>query len=395
MTQPPLVRSFADLVPGPHERDQPVVTLFSGGLDSSYLLYRLKRAGFRNIHAVGVDLGAGDGPDPELVADRLGVRMHVLDGRREFAADYVRPAIAAQAVYLGTHPISSSLSRPLIAELALRVATGLGAWGVLHSANRSQNTLRRLNGALGLLGCACRYGSPYEADPVGREEKTRALEEAGLVAMGKRPTSVDANLWCREFESGVLEDPEEHTVPEHLYRWSVRRPTPDDTTVAIGFTEGVPTSLDGVGMPLPDLIAALNRTAGAYGIGRYSGLEHLPGGQKVLELREMPAAALLLPSYRHLETAVLDAELVREKMHLEQLWVREALEGRWFGPLRQASQAFIDSCAVRVTGTVRWRLRPGAAETRSIVAASPLYLRNREDWERASAAPGDRQDPAP
>jgi len=98
----------------------------------------------------------------------------------------------------------------------------------------------------------------------------------------------------------------------------------------------------------------------------------------------MPAATLLLKTYRHLETATLDAETVREKMHIEQIWVREALEGRWFGELRQASQAFVDSCAARVTGTVRWRLRPGSADTRSIVAASPRYVRSREEWERES-----------
>lgn len=105
----------------------------------------------------------------------------------------------------------------------------------------------------------------------------------------------------------------------------------------------------------------------------------------MLELREMPAAELLLRGYRHLETATLDAETIREKMHLEQLWVREALEGRWFGDLRTACQSFIDSCAARVTGSVRWRLRPGTAETRSIVAAAPRYLRDREDWERESS----------
>jgi len=379
-----LISSFADIAPGPAERDRPVVTLFSGGLDSSFLLYRLKEAGLTNVHAVHVDLGATDETDLAVVADRLCAQLHVIDGRREFADDYVRPAVAAQAVYLGTHPISSSLSRPLIAKLAMEVATDLDAWGVLHSANRSQNTLRRLNGALSLLGFTGRFGSPYEHDPTGREAKSRALEEIGLVHLSKRLTSIDANLWCREFESGALDDPEGHTVPEHLYHWSTRSAGIADETVEIGFSQGVPVSLNGTRMPLPDLVGNLNRQAGTHGIGRYSGLEHLPGGQKVLEVREMPAASLLLGSYRHLETATLDAELIREKMHLEQLWVREALEGRWFGHLRGASQSFIDFCATHVTGTVRWLLAPGMATTESITADRPLYLRNREDWERES-----------
>ncbi|WP_420036180.1 argininosuccinate synthase-related protein [Streptomyces sp. cg28] len=382
----PRIRSFADLTGPALDRRRPVVTLFSGGLDSTYLLHRLVRAGFTDVHAFSADLGAGEDAD-ELrhTTGHLGVRLHLVDARRTFADSFVRPAIAAQAVYLDTHPVSSSLSRPLIARLALDLATDLGAAAVVHTANPSQNTLRRLNGALDLLGCPVPYGSPYDLDPVDRGDKARELEEIGLPHLGKRVASVDANLWCREFESGVLDDPEDHTVPEHLYTWTARPAEPPaDETVEIAFAHGVPTALDGRPLPLPELIEALNHRAGAHGIGRYSGLEHLPGGHKVLELREMPAAALLLKTYRHLETATLTAETVREKMHLEQVWVREALEGRWYGELRTACEEFITSCAARVTGTVRWRLARGSAQTRAIAAAAPLYVRDREAWERLS-----------
>ncbi|GAA2332906.1 argininosuccinate synthase-related protein [Streptomyces caniferus] len=382
-----LVRSFHDIESGRLDRDSPVVVLFSGGLDSTYQLHRLASAGFADIHAVYADLGAGeDISEQKHVAEQLSVHLHILDGREVFAEEYVRPAVAAQSVYLGTHPISSSLSRPLLAKLAVEQANALGATAVLHTANRSQNTMRRLNGALRLLGWTGAYGSPYDLDPVDRDQKVRELESRGLVHMSKRLTSVDSNLWCREFESGVLEDPEEHSVPEHLYRWSVLPTQSTATEIEIGFDRGVPCSIDGAELSLRVLIDTLNQRVGAFGIGRYSGLEHLQGGQKVLELREMPAAWILLRSYRHLETATLDAESIREKMHVEQIWVREALEGRWFANLRRASQSFIDTCASQVTGTVRWRLRHGTADTLSIRASHPLYLRDREGWERRATA---------
>ncbi|MGW8700531.1 asparagine synthase-related protein [Streptomyces eurythermus] len=88
-----LVRSFgrlADLDP-----DRPVVTLFSGGLDSSYLLLRLRRMGLREVHAVSVDLGEDEsGPYKRLVAEALGARLHLLDRRAEFADRFVAPAIS-------------------------------------------------------------------------------------------------------------------------------------------------------------------------------------------------------------------------------------------------------------------------------------------------------------
>lgn len=76
------------------------------------------------------------------------------------------------------------------------------------------------------------------------------------------------------------------------------------------------------------------------------------------------------------------------------MWTREALEGRWFGELRLATQVFIDACASRTTGSVTWLLRTGGADTRSITAGAPLYLRDREAWEEraisAESAPFDR-----
>lgn len=136
-------------------------------------------------------------------------------------------------------------------------------------------------------------------------------------------------------------------------------------------------------MDLVPLIDYLNRTVGGYSIGRYSGLEHLEGGEKVLEVREAPAATILMDAYRQLETAVLDAELLREKTTLEQLWTHEAVEGRWFGPLRQCADAFIRMSSGKVSGTVRYILRQGAMDVCSIKANRPLYLKDRDAWEKA------------
>ncbi|MEU5639712.1 argininosuccinate synthase-related protein [Streptomyces milbemycinicus] len=387
MKKPQVIRSFSDLATGVLDQNLPVVTLFSGGLDSTYLLYRLRRSGHRDIHAISVDVGGDETPEEkQRIADRLGIELHIVDARETFAHEFVLPAISAQAVYLNTHPISSSLSRPLMARIAVEMAQNMGASTILHTANQSQNTLRRLNGAISLLGFPGRFGSPYELDPVDRAQKIEELKDAGLDEMADRIVSGDSNLWCREFESGILEDPEDHATPEHLYRWSTTENSAPEGLMDIRFRAGVPIAVNGTQLPLTGLIHEMNLRVGAFGIGRYSGLEHLADGEKVLEIREMPAACLLLRTYRHLETATLDAETIREKMHMEQLWVREAIEGRWFGPLRAACQSFIDNCSARITGSVQWRLTPGSAQTTAILAEHPLYLRDRESWEKEKVA---------
>ncbi|WP_432198695.1 argininosuccinate synthase-related protein [Streptomyces sp. bgisy027] len=382
-----LIRSFRDLTDHGFDLRRPVVTLFSGGLDSSYLLLRLVQAGASDVHAVSIDLGGDETSEEKArIAGKIGVRFHHVDARSEFAELYVRPAIAAHGVYLDTHPVSSTLSRPLIAKTVMEVAEGIGATAVLHTANRSQNSLRRINGALGLLGFRGSYGSPYDLDPVDRGQKMHELKAAGVDEMATRAVSSDSNLWCREFESGLLDDPEAHAVPEEFYRWSCLRDATASDHVEITFDAGTPVAVDGEKLKLEALIETLNTRAGAFGLGRYSGLEHLADGSKVLEIREMPAARLLLASRRHLETAVLEAETLREKIGVEQVWVREALEGRWFGELRLACQAFVDTCLKKVSGIVGWRLSAGRAETTSIIGEHPCYLRDREAWERRSIA---------
>ncbi|MEN1939373.1 argininosuccinate synthase-related protein [Paenibacillus sp. 102] len=360
-----------------------VLTLFSGGLDSAYLLHLLSKQRCKEVIALTVDLGDDvNYVDIQNLAKQFGAHSVILDKRQEFVEQFVAPAIAAHASYLGVHPISSSLSRPCIVNQAVRLAKELSCDVILHTANQSQNSLRRLNGALDQLGFKGYYGTPYEFSALTREEKINELRNQGVNVFQTRNYSGDSNLWCREFESGMLDDPEDFSTPEDLYRWSASKPTADATKMSISFKEGIPLSVNGQKMQLLELIEHLNVEAGIYGIGRFSGLEHLAGGEKVLEVREMPAAHILLHAYRQLETACVEAESIREKISLEQIWIREAVEGRWYGTLREAAQQFIGSIARNVTGTVTYHLDWRTLEVNSICASRPLYIRDRDGWEK-------------
>ena len=377
-----IVRSFAQLESGEVDLHAPVVTLFSGGLDSTYLLLRLKELGAHDVHAVSVDVGDEDShAGKQEIAAHLGARLVAVDSRSEFVDEYVAPALRAHAVYLQTHPVSSSLSRPLIAKSALRVAAELGARAVLHTANRSQNSLRRLNGAIRAQGFEGHYGSPYDLDPIDRVTKIARITEAGMSHMAERVVSGDTNLWCREYESGFLDDPKAHAMKYDLYHWTKDLGQHADERIKVTFNRGLPVALNDCPMGLGAILEDLNYRVGKFGYGRYSGLEHLDHGQKVLEVREMPAAWLLLRTLRHLEGATLTQPHIREKQRVEQIWVEEVLEGRWFSELRAAAQSFVDASVSQVSGSVTWSINHRSADTVSIVAEKPLYLRDRDVWE--------------
>lgn len=384
MTRSMKVRSLEDLA-FVADRTRHILTLFSGGVDSSYLLHVLSRAHCK-VTALVIDLDEGsDYAELERITNLFGAELRIVDGRSAFVEEAVLPAIHANAQYLGIYPISSSLSRPIIAKLAVEAAAMLGCDAIVHTANQSQNSLRRLNGALKQLGFQGYCGSPYEYSAFSREEKIEALCAAGLTGFQSRGTSGDANLWVREYESGSLDNPEDFVLSEDIYKWTSMDQLRPYEKLAIRFERGRPVALNDQLLPMIDLIAKLNHYAGSYQVGRFSGLEHLEGGEKVFEVREAPAAMLLMQGYRHLETATLDAELIREKMSLEQIWVREAIEGRWFGGLRAAAGSFIEETARQVTGTVTFRLRAGCADLACVKAEAPAYLTDRDAWEKSIA----------
>jgi argininosuccinate synthase len=377
---PRRIRTFTDLE-ALHAPGRSAVVLASGGADSAYLLWRLAALFGERLTALHVDLGASEGLGPlRRVCEQLGCELRVVDATEELAEGYVVPAIRAQACYLGTHPISASLSRPLLAKLAVEVARAKGADVIVHAATASQNSLRRFNGAIADLGYTGAFGSPFEQSFVERGQKVAALASAGFPEYLERRHSVDQNFWCRSIESGDLDDPERDVCREELFQWT--RPTRTQADeVSLGFTRGRPESLDGNPLEVVHLLRELNRRAGAFGLGRYLGLEEIGSGHKVQELREAPGAMVLLQAYRSLESACVPGETIREKMHQEQLWAREASEGRWFGVTRQAAEAFIATVAARVTGTVVCELSPRGLRVKRLHAPEPLYVRNRNDIE--------------
>lgn len=384
-TQNRPIESFEQLATLANDnRDAPVVTMFSGGLDSTYLLLRLQQLGFTNIHAVAVDVGA---PVDEVGltkhAAHFGAMFKLLDGREAFVKEGVMPAIRAHATYLGVFPISSSLTRPVIARLITDYAKALNAGLLLHTANLSQNSLPRLNNCIRLLGFPGRFGSPYPHSVVSREKKAEELAAAGLTIMSERKLSGDENLWCREFEDGPLGDPEGFCIPEDAYQWTRRHMDHPTQKLTLGFEDGNLVSVDGDKLALIEAIEVLNKEVGKFGLGRFVGLEPLSTDDKALEIREAPAAAIIMDALRHLEIATLETKTLELKQQLEQKWVREAIAGHWGSKCHTMCDDAIASALHGVGGSVTYEIDHTRYLPCSIVAQHPRYIRDRDHWERA------------
>ncbi len=377
------IRSLEDLA-GLEAADRKAVCLYSGGLDSTFLLAYLARVLKFELVALHVDLGRSV-PWEKLMqgAGAIGVKSVTIDAEKEFAQDFVRPALCAHATYLGGHPISASLSRPLIAKQACQFAEERNFPILLHTSTPTQNSLRRFNTAIQDLGFKGKYGSPFETDHLRREEKMKFLKEEGVEGFEASPFSSDVNFWCREVEFGELDDPEAIDLAVVPFQLKEVDTTLPEKTIKVVFKEGLPISVNDQKGRLEDLVRGLDDLLEGYGVGRFRGLEELASGLKVQEFREMPGAHLLLEAFRALESASLPAETLRVKQGVEQVWVREAVEGRWFQSLREACQAFILSTSVKVSGTVTLRVAPHRLELEHLKAEKPLYIRDRNLIEGA------------
>lgn len=382
------ITSFLDLEKIKN-KSEPIGLMYSGGLDSTYALYKLSTMGFKNIHAISINIGQNENfEETKKIAEQLGAQFHHIDKQNDFATSNILPAIQMGAKYLGNYPISSSLSRPLIADTAIQLSNDVGITTLIHTANLSQNSLPRLNNRIGSSGFDGRFGSPYIHSAITREQKCNELKHQKLHFISQRKLSGDSNLWCNEYESGPLDDPEHFVIPDDMFIWT--QATNNSTqTLSITIEKGIPIEIDNEQFSILNIINSLNKTVGSFGHGRYVGLEHLANEQiKVLEVREAPAAMILFDAYTQLESATLDIKSLELKQYLSTQWIIESVNGHWGSIKHKACQAAVHEMLTRVSGTVTYVMNPARIFPISIRAKNPLYIRDRDAWEIKKAKEG-------
>ena len=135
---------------------------------------------------------------------------------------------------------------------------------------------------------------------------------------------------------------------------------PDEKTyVTIGFEAGVPKTLNGEAMKLSDIIRKLNKLGGENGIGIVDIVENRVVGMKSRGVYETPGGTILYEAHQQLEELILDRDTYAVKNEIAQKYASLIYEGKWFTPLREAEQAFIDSTQKYVTGEVKLALYKG------------------------------------
>jgi argininosuccinate synthase len=353
-----------------------VLLLYSGGLDTSVMLKWIQDFYDAEVVCLTVNLGQpGEDYAPiEDKAKRLGaLECHVVDAREEFAAEYVLPAIKANALYGGGYPLFTALGRPLIAKLAVEYARKSGCDTIAHGCTGKGNDQVRIEATVATLARELKTIAPVRSWQMGREEEIAYAREHGIPVKGGTevaPYSIDDNLWGRSSEGRWIEELD-HAPEDDVFQL-VTRPelAPDEAeTVTVEFEAGVPVALNGERLGLVDLIEAAAELGCRHGVGIVDHIEDRIVGLKVRDIYEAPAAAILLTAHQELEKLVGTIHQNQFKPELDNKWAYLVYAGLWWEPLRSDLDAYMDAVNAQVSGTIGLKLFKGSA--RVVTRSSP------------------------
>ena len=374
-----------------------VVLAYSGGLDTTAIIPWLKEHFDYDVVCCCIDCGQGnelDGLDERAKLSGAS-KLYIEDLVDDFAENYIMPCVKADAVYENKYLLGTSMARPAIAKKLVEIARKENAVAICHGATGKGNDQIRFELGIKALAPDLKIIAPWRMTDIwtmqSREDEIAYCEKHGIHLPFATDSSYsrDRNLWHISHEGLELEDPANEPNYDHLLvLGTTPEKAPDEPEyVTMTFEKGVPTSVNGKQMKVADVIRTLNALGGKHGIGIVDIVENRVVGMKSRGVYETPGGTILMEAHRQLEELVLDRATMETKKDMANKFSQIVYEGKWFTPLREAIQAFMEVTQEYVTGEVKFKLYKG-----NIIKAgttSPYSLYNES---LASFTTGDMYD---
>ena len=345
-----------------------VILAYSGGLDTTAIIPWLKENFDYEVICVCADCGQGEELDglQERALSCGASKLYIEDLTDEFCDDYIVPCVQAHAVYENKYLLGTSMARPVIAKRLVEIARKEGATAICHGATGKGNDQIRFELAIKALAPDINIIAPWRNEKWtldSREAEIEYCKQHGIHLPFSADTSYsrDRNLWHISHEGLELEDPANAPNYDHLLvLGTTPEKAPDEgEIVTMTFEKGVPKSVNGKEMKVSDIIRTLNKLGGKHGIGIIDIVENRVVGMKSRGVYETPGGTILMEAHQQLEELILDRDTYTAKKDMGNKFADIVYEGKWFTPLREAEQAFIESTQKYVTGEVKFKLYKG------------------------------------
>ena len=346
-----------------------VVLAYSGGLDTTAIIPWLKEHFNYDVICCCIDCGQGNELDGlEERAKLSGAeKLYIIDMIDEFCDEYIVPCVQAGAVYENKYLLGTSMARPGIAKKLVEVARKEGAVAICHGATGKGNDQIRFELGIKALAPDLKIIAPWRMTDIwtmqSREDEIAYCKAHGIDLPFSADSSYsrDRNLWHISHEGLELEDPSLEPNYDHVLMLGVTpQKAPDkETEISLSFESGVPVALNGEKMKVSEIITKLNELGGANGIGIIDIVENRVVGMKSRGVYETPGGTILMEAHDALEELVLDRATFEVKKDMGNKFAQIVYEGKWFTPLREAIQSFVESTQKYVTGEVKLKLYKG------------------------------------
>lgn len=346
-----------------------VVLAYSGGLDTTAIIPWLKEHFNYDVICCCIDCGQGNELDGlEERAKLSGAeKLYIINMIDEFCDEYIVPCVQAGAVYENKYLLGTSMARPGIAKKLVEVARKEGASAICHGATGKGNDQIRFELGIKALAPDLKIIAPWRMTDIwtmqSREDEIEYCKAHGIDLPFSADSSYsrDRNLWHISHEGLELEDPSLEPNYDHVLMLGVTpQKAPDkETEISLSFESGVPVALNGEKMKVSEIITKLNELGGANGIGIIDIVENRVVGMKSRGVYETPGGTILMEAHDALEELVLDRATFEVKKDMGNKFAQIVYEGKWFTPLREAIQSFVESTQKYVTGEVKLKLYKG------------------------------------
>ena len=361
------------------ENIKKVVLAYSGGLDTSVIIPWLKE-NYNGCEVIAVCADIGQGDELNVVHDKAlksgASKVYIEHLTEDFVENYVFPTLKASAVYEGKYLLGTSFARPLIAKRLVEIAKEEGADAIAHGATGKGNDQVRFELSVKALAPNIKLIAPWrEWELRSREQEIAYAEKHGIpIATENKTYSMDRNIWHLSHEGSDLEDP--WNAPKNNMYLISKAPenAPDEAEyVTIDFEKGIPVAVNGEKLAPVALLEKLNEIGGQHGIGIIDIVENRVVGMKSRGVYETPGGTILYAAHQQLEELILDRATAEVKKEMSDKLAQLVYEGKWFTPLREAIQAFVESTQEYVTGEVKFKLYKGTITKAGTTSPYSLY----------------------
>ena len=352
-----------------------VVVAFSGGLDTSYTVMKLKNDGY-DVYAACANTG-GFSPEQlktnEENAYKLGAKAYVtLDVTHEYYEKSLKYMIFGNVLRNNCYPISVSSERIFQAIAIAHYAKEIGADAIAHGSTGAGNDQIRFDMTFLVMAPGVEIITLTRDKALSRKEEVDYLNEHGFFAdFTKLKYSYNVGIWGTSICGGEILDPTQG-LPEEAYLKHVTA-TDEEAELKITFEKGEIVAVNGE--KFDDKIAAIQKIeeiGASYAIGRDCNVGDTIIGIKGRVGFEAAAPKLIIEAHRLLEKSTLSKWQQYWKDQVANWYGMFLHESQYLEPVMPDIEAMLTSSQRHVNGTAILKLRPYSFQTVGIDSADDL-----------------------